>query len=116
MIALPTTLAVPLWTDEDGKIRVEGTRVLLETVITAFHQGETPEGIVECYSTLSLSAVYGVVTYYLTHRAEVDDYMQRVAAAGEQTQRESEAVMTPEVKALRARLREKLAAGERRNP
>lgn len=105
MIATPQTLHVPLWTDDDGKLRVDGTRVLLETVINAFQQGENPEGIVDSFPTLNLVAVYGVIAYYLSHRAEVDAYMQQVRAAGERIRQRIEADTPAHVAALRARLR-----------
>src|SRR5215204_2572614 len=36
---------VPLRADEDGAVRVGGTRVTLDSVVTAFREGETAEGI-----------------------------------------------------------------------
>ena len=51
------------------------TRVLLELVIRAFQDGATPETIVQRYSTLALADVYAVVTYYLRHRSEVEEYL-----------------------------------------
>lgn len=105
MIATPITLDVPLRTDEHGKIRVGETRVLLELVIHAFHQGETAEGIVDSYPTLALADVYGVLAYYLTHRAEVDAYVQQADVTAERIQREVETNYSPETLALRARLR-----------
>lgn len=55
MITTPIAIDVPLWTDERGKIRIGDTRVLLELVIHAFWQGETAEGIVDSYPTLTLA-------------------------------------------------------------
>ena len=105
MIQTPIAIDVPLRTDEHGKIRVGDTRVLLELVIHAFNQGETAEGIVDSYPTLKLSDVYSIIAYYLTHRSEVDSYVNKANDAAEQIQREIEANYSPETKALRARLR-----------
>lgn len=105
MIATPVAMDVPLRTDEHGKIRVGGTRVLLELVIHAFHQGETAEGIVDSYPSLKLADVYAVLAYYLTHRADVDTYVRQADDAAERIQRETEANYAPETLALRARLR-----------
>jgi uncharacterized protein (DUF433 family) len=96
---------VPLRTDENGKIRVGSTRVLLELVIHAFRQGESAEGIVECYSTLKLADVYTVIAYYLTHRAEVDAYIDQQDAQAGQIQKEVESRYTLEDRALFDRLR-----------
>jgi hypothetical protein len=41
----PLTVAVPLWEDPPGVFRVGKSRVLLELVLGAFKQGETPEGL-----------------------------------------------------------------------
>jgi uncharacterized protein (DUF433 family) len=74
---------LPLATDDNGVIRVGGTRVPLATVITAFHQGATPEAIVADFDTLDLADVYAVIAYYLRHQAEVESYLteQRDRAA-----------------------------------
>jgi hypothetical protein len=48
----PLTVAVPLRKDPPGVFRVGKSRVLLELVIRAFQQGETPEGIVRSYRSL----------------------------------------------------------------
>jgi uncharacterized protein (DUF433 family) len=61
--------------DAAGALRVGDTRVLLELVIRAFQDGATPESIVQRYSTLALADVYGVITYYLRHREEVEGYL-----------------------------------------
>ena len=105
MIATPVALDVPLRVDAQGKIRVGGTRILLELVIRAFQRGESPEGIVEMYPALKLPDVYAVLAYYLVRRAEVDAYMLQANAAADRTQRAIEAQYTPDTLALRARLR-----------
>lgn len=66
---------MPLATDADGTIRVAGTRVTLDTVIGVYSQGSTPEEIVESFDVLRLDDVYAVITYYLRHREEVDEYL-----------------------------------------
>jgi len=105
MIAMPAALDVPLRTDQQGKIRVGGTRILLELIIYAFQQGETAEGIIDSYPTLKLADVYAVLAYYLTHHSEVDAYMVQADKAADRIQGEVEANISPEARALRARLR-----------
>ena len=84
MVETPILEAVPLATDQDGVIRVSGTRVPLETVIGAFLDGATPEEIVLNYTTLPLADVYQVVAYYLRNKAKVDSYLERARAEEEQ--------------------------------
>lgn len=77
MFSPPVAVDVPLRTDEGGVIRVGQTRVTLQTVITDFHQGASPEEIVHHYPALELPDVYLVVGYYLQHREDVDAYVQQ---------------------------------------
>lgn len=76
MIPRSPTMAVPLRTDDDGVIRVGNTRVLLELVIHAYYMGETPEGIVDSYPSLTAAEVYAVIGYYLANRDEIDTYVR----------------------------------------
>ena len=67
-------VAVPLFDDGQGGLRITGTRVLLERIVHAFEDGATPEGIVQSYDTLQLADVYAVLSWYLRHKVEVQDY------------------------------------------
>jgi uncharacterized protein (DUF433 family) len=65
----------------DAGYWVAGTRVSLDSVILAFLDGLSPETIAtECFPVLTLEQVYGAITYYLAHRAEIDRYLQQVDA------------------------------------
>ncbi|NJL58192.1 DUF433 domain-containing protein [bacterium] len=64
--------AAPLVMDEAGVMHIGGTRVPLDTVITAFHQGATAEEIVQHFPTLELADVYLTIGYYLRHAQAVD--------------------------------------------
>ncbi len=65
----------PILKDDDGTFRVGGTRVRLDTVIGAFHNGCTPEEILYKYPSLNLTDIYAVIAYYLQHSPEVDRYL-----------------------------------------
>lgn len=80
MFTNPTIVNVPLRQDEKGAVRVGDTRVLLEMVIYAFEKGQTPEDIVQSFSSLKLDDVYAVISYYLQNRDEVNQYMAQVEA------------------------------------
>lgn len=82
---------VPIEMDADGVYRVGGTRIPLETVITAYDQGWSPEEIVHSFPTLELSDVYAVITYRLRHRLEVDAYLERQEDRAQKLQQEIEA-------------------------
>jgi uncharacterized protein (DUF433 family) len=75
---MPEALAierVPLIAGDDGVIRIEGTRIPLETIIAAFQEGCTAEEISQQYPSVPLGVVYQVVGYYLGHRSELDTYI-----------------------------------------
>src|SRR5208282_6108336 len=91
----PLTLSIPLYEDPPGVLRVGKSRVLLELVIHAFQRGETPEGIVQSYDTLSLPDVYAVVSYYLANPAAVDEYMRQCDVKAEALGRKIEATQPP---------------------
>ena len=77
MIALPETVALPLKLGEDGAIRVSGTRITLDTLISFYQQSETPEDLHEGFPTVPLADIYAVIAYYLAHQVEVDTYLKR---------------------------------------
>jgi hypothetical protein len=72
---MPLTLSVPLREDPPRVLRVGKSRVLLELVIHAFQRGETPDGIVQSYPTLSLPDVYAVASFYLANPGPIDTYL-----------------------------------------
>ncbi|MBN1562760.1 MAG: DUF433 domain-containing protein [Anaerolineae bacterium] len=105
MIANEPTMTIPIRTDEHGAIRIGKTRVLLELVIHAYYRGETPEGVVDSYPSLTTSDVYAVLAYYLTHRDEIDAYVRQRDAQADAIIQQMQANLTPEARALRTRLR-----------
>jgi len=94
---------LPLDTSEDGVIRVVGTRVTLETVVTAFQQGATAEEIVQQYGTLQLADVYAVIAFYLQRKEQVEEYVRQARKQAAEVQQENEARFDPV--GIRARLR-----------
>ena len=104
-------VAVPLFEDGQGGLRVTGTRVLLERIVHAFEDGATPKGIVQSYDTLQLADVYAVLTWYLRHKADVEDYLRKRAEEAEAIRRTIEAKQ-PDRAELRARLMARRAQKE----
>ena len=64
-------------TQIDGAYRITGTRVSLDSVVYAFLNGQTPESIAQSFPVLILEQVYGAITFYLAHRAEIDAYLEQ---------------------------------------
>jgi len=94
---------VPLRTDENGVHRVGDSQVLLDVVIREFNNGADPESIANSYSSLELADVYGVIAYYLRHRAEIDEYLNARRQEAQQLRQEIEAKQ-PDRAELRTRL------------
>lgn len=65
----------PLRVERDGTVRVGQTRVTLDTLVSAYQSGATPEQIVLQFPSLSLADVYESVGYYLRHTEQVSAYL-----------------------------------------
>src|SRR5213082_2968663 len=87
--------------DESGVYRVGNTRVMLDSVVAAFHQGHSPETIAQQYPALSLEEVYGAIAYYLANKHEVDQYLRRQDEVWKQWREKAGAVTRPVVQRLR---------------
>ena len=81
----------PISLDSDGVYRVGGTRVRLDTVVTAFQLGSTAEEILLKYPSLELADVYSTLAYYLENRDTVDAYLESKRHEAGQAGRELEA-------------------------
>lgn len=75
MITVIRNEPIPLLKDVDGVVRVGDTRVTLDSVISTYHQGATPEEIAIQFDTIQLADIYAVITYYLRHQDEVEAYL-----------------------------------------
>ncbi len=100
---------LPLKVDQDGVVRVGGTRIPIDRVVYEFNTGATPEEIVLRYDTLRLDDVYLVVGYYLRHKAEVDAYL------GEREREAQENIAKIEAKLSWSEVRARLLARMQRS-
>src|SRR5437588_11875140 len=93
MAIVETLVAVPppIRIDADGVMRVGGTRVTLDTVLGAYQMGRSVEEIQESYPSLQLADIHAVISYYLRHRAEVDEYLEGRRQQAEEVRHENEA-------------------------
>ena len=90
-----TAEPAPLTTDADGVVRIGSTRVTLDTVVAAFREGMTPEGIVQQYPSLRLAEVYSVIGYSLSHPEEVETYLRGRQRLADTVRLENEARFEP---------------------
>jgi len=61
----------------DGGYYISGSRVSLDSIVYAFLEGQTAEGIAQAFPALTLEQAYGAITFYLAYRQEVDEYLER---------------------------------------
>ncbi len=85
----------PIETDAHGVVRVAKTRVTLDTVVTAFLEGCTPEEIKEQYPSLQLADIYLVIGYYLRHQDEVHNYLAERQRQSDLIRQETEKRFNP---------------------
>jgi uncharacterized protein (DUF433 family) len=55
-----------------GRLRIEGTRITVNQIVTLYKQGYTPEEIADQYSHLSLAQVYTALAYYHANKEEIE--------------------------------------------
>jgi uncharacterized protein (DUF433 family) len=112
MVALEETINVPLTVTEQGTIRIKGSRVSLDSIIHHFKLGATAEQIVQSFPALSLGDIYSSIAYYLTHRQEIEEYLQQqeIEADALQEQLESNPEYQTEITELRSRIMGQWAA------
>ena len=103
------TQPLPLILDFDGVVRIDGTRITLDTIIYAFRDGATAEEIVQQYPALSLSATYSVIGYYLQQSDKVNAYLRRRESLAAEIREENETRSDPDG------VRERLLARQERS-
>ena len=108
MATLESTQIVPLTTWEDGSIRIRGSRVTLDSIIHSYKLGETPEQIADSFPPVSLADIYAAITYYLTHTAEVEEYLRERETEADEVQQRIESA--PDYQAKKNQMRERLLA------
>lgn len=89
-------------------IRVKGTRVGIETILTDYLElGLFAEQIATRYPSLSVEQVYATLTYYWRHRAQVDAYLRTVDQELERQRRQQDLHPSPAVQRLRELARQR---------
>jgi uncharacterized protein (DUF433 family) len=102
---------VPLRADETGTIRVGDSQVVLDVLVREYNDGADAESIANAYPTLKLGDVYAAIAYYLRHKSELDQYLQRRRQQAAELRCEIEARQDSH-RALRAKLAARRAQQE----
>lgn len=91
--------------ERDGELYAGTTRVTVRSIILGWtHRGYTPEQIVQSYPSVSLEEVYGVIAYYLGHRADLDERFACEHDAFEHARQEQNARVDGTVAEVRQRI------------
>lgn len=62
--------------EHDGGYYIAGTRVSLDSIVHAFQDGESPEGILRSFPMAGpLVRIYGAITFYLENKEKVEAYL-----------------------------------------
>ena len=77
--------ASPYIEERNGGLYITGTRVSLDSLVIRFHEGTSPERIVQSFPTLKLSQVYGAIAYYLENQEMVNEYITKAQRELERT-------------------------------
>ena len=95
MSVLPTPItlereAPPPCQHAHGVIRVGQTLVSPERVISLFEQGAIAEEIVLRYEALDLHEIYAALSYFVDHRQELQEYLDRARQTSLGARRDAE--------------------------
>jgi uncharacterized protein (DUF433 family) len=83
-------------------IRLKGHRVGIDTVLSYYLEGYTPEEIAANLPTLNLEKIHATITYYLHNRPQIDTYLAELDAWREQHYQEGHNNPSPVGQRLRA--------------
>lgn len=83
-------LPIPITLNTEGVYRVSGTRVTLDTIVSAFRTGATAEEIAQRYPVIPLEDVYAVIAWYLQHQQTADEYLANRRTFAEEVRAENE--------------------------
>jgi uncharacterized protein (DUF433 family) len=91
--------------DDDGTLRLQGSRVTVDALIAAYRRGDTPDQIHEGFPSLSVDEIQKAIDWYLANRNDVDNYLKDRVVQAESMRRCIES--RPDQAALREMLRER---------
>jgi uncharacterized protein (DUF433 family) len=62
--------------EHDGGYYIAGTRISLDSIVHAFQDGESPEGILRSFPMAGpLVKIFGAITFYLENKEKVETYL-----------------------------------------
>ena len=71
-----------------GRLRIDGTRITVNQIVTLYKRGYSAEEIADQYPHLTLAQVYTALAYYHSNRAEVEADLAAEAAEAARLEQE----------------------------
>ncbi len=71
-----------------GRLRIDGTRMTVNQIVTLYKQGLTAPQIIEHYPQRTLSEIYTVLAWYHAHEVEFDQELAQEAIGEERLEKE----------------------------
>ncbi len=63
--------------EREGGYYIAGTRIALDSIVHAFQDGESPEGILRSFPMAGpLVRIYAAITFYLENKEKVEAYLR----------------------------------------
>src|SRR4051794_14424553 len=69
----------------NGGYYLAGTRISLDSIVSCFNQGLSPEAIQEDFPSVKRAQIYGAIAFYLDNQAQIDRYLEDSRAEFEGT-------------------------------
>jgi len=66
----------PYIEERNGGYYLRGSRMSLDSIVYHWLEGQSAEQIRDSFPSLRLVEIYGAITYYLEHQAEIDRYLK----------------------------------------
>ncbi|WP_420457159.1 DUF433 domain-containing protein [Rubrivirga sp.] len=98
---------LPLRRSDDGTVRVGGTRVTLDSVVTLYEEGATPEQVVESFPSFDLADVYHTYGYVTREHEAVSAYLRERAATADDLRSRDEVPLGPRLRRRRLQSRQR---------
>jgi uncharacterized protein (DUF433 family) len=83
------------------EIRLRGTRIGIEAILSEYADGALPEEIAVNYPPVTLEQVHATITYYLANRSTMDVYLGRWVTRGDEALERQQQSKPPLLERLR---------------
>ncbi len=84
----------------DDEIRLRGSRIGIEAILSEYLNGALPEEVTLNYPPVTLEQVHAAITYYLCRRTAMDEYLDRWTGKGDQALRQQRQTSSPVIDRL----------------